>query len=188
MSFAAISLIAVGLAMDAFAVSVAEGIVLRRITASHTLRVAVYFGGFQAAMPIAGWLAGRSLRGFIAGWDHWVAFGLLLIVGGKMIVDSFSGFETDVERKPSRGLRLIVLSIATSIDALAVGLSLGVLHVPVWWAAAWIGCVTGVLCAVGIHLGDRVSGRVEHFGEFVAGLILVGIGVKTVIEHLGKGI
>ncbi len=188
MTFTAILLIAVGLAMDAFVVSVAEGIVLRRITPRHTLRIALYFGGFQAAMPIVGWLAGHTLRAFIAGWSHWVAFALLAAVGGKMMADSVLGFETGRLREPSRGLRLLVLSIVTSSDALAVGLSLGILHVPVLWAALWIGLVTGVLCAVGIQLGDRVSPRLGHAAEFVGGLVLVGIGIKIVLDHLGQGI
>ena len=105
-------LIAVGLAADAFAVSVAEGVALRKLTRTHTVRVAIHFGLFQGAMPVLGWLAGHSLRTVVSAWDHWVAFGLLMIIGGKMLADAFWDFEAAEAREPSRGARLIVLSIA----------------------------------------------------------------------------
>jgi len=184
MSLIELFCIAVGLAMDAFAVSVAEGMALRHVTRRHTLRVALHFGSFQGLMPILGWLAGHSLRGFIGAWDHWVAFGLLALLGGKMVADSVLGFETGLPREPSRGLRLIGLSIATSIDALAVGISLAMLEVMVWGPAVVIGLVTGTLCAIGIHLGDRVGRRLERFAELLGGLILCLIGLRILVGHL----
>jgi putative Mn2+ efflux pump MntP len=187
MSLPALLLIAVGLAMDAFAVSVAEGMALERVTNGHTARVALHFGFFQAIMPVIGWLAGTSLRAFVGAWDHWVAFGLLVLIGGKMIADSFLGFETGEPRRPSRGARLLLLSIATSIDALAVGVSLAMLRVNVWEPAIVIGAVTGVLCAVGIRLGDRVGSRLEHRAELVGGIVLCVIGVRILLGHLLGG-
>lgn len=184
MGFFPLVLIAVGLAMDAFAVSVAEGIALEELTHGHTARVSLHFGLFQAAMPMLGWLAGTSLRTLLAGWDHWVAFGLLTLLGGKMILDSIFGFETGEPRQPSRGARLIALSIATSLDALAVGVSLAMLGVQVWEPALVIGLVTGALCAAGIQLGHRVSVRIEHEAELVGGIILCIIGVRILLEHL----
>jgi len=180
----ALLLIAIGLAMDAFAVSVAEGIALEKLTPGHAARVAIHFGFFQAAMPVVGWLAGTSLRMLIGGLDHWVAFGLLMLLGGKMIADALTGFETNRARPPSRGARLIVLSVATSIDALAVGVSLAMLGVRIWGPALVIGVVTGALCAVGIRLGDRVGARLERRAELVGGVILCIIGTRILLDHL----
>lgn len=176
-------LIAVGLAMGASAVSVAEGVALEEVTRGHAARLAIHFGAFQALMPVVGWLAGRSLRIYTRAFDHWVAFGLLVLIGGKMIADTFLGFETGEPRGPRRGGRLVLLSLATSIDALAVGVSLGMLHVHVWEPALVIGLVTGALCVVGIRLGDRVGDRLEHGAEFVGGIILCLIGLKILLEH-----
>jgi putative Mn2+ efflux pump MntP len=183
MSFLALLALAVGLAMDAFAVSVAEGIVLHRITRRHALRLALYFGGFQAGMPVVGWLAGRALSEYVQAYDHWVAFALLMLIGGKMIADAVWGFETEVPRGPARGFRLLGLSIATSIDALAVGVSLAMLRVNVWWAVLWIGLVTGALSAAGLHLGDRVGKRLERWAEVFGGVMLCGIGLEILLRH-----
>ncbi|MFO8007746.1 MAG: manganese efflux pump MntP family protein [Candidatus Brocadiia bacterium] len=187
MSFIELTFIALGLAMDALAVSVAEGIALKRVTRRHVVRVAVHFGGFQGLMPIVGWLAGSRLRAYVATWDHWVAFALLVGIGGKMLADAASGFETGPVSGPVGGWRLIGLSVATSIDALAVGVSLAMLEVLVWWPAVWIGLVTGILCAVGIRLGDRIGQRVERYAEACGGAILCLIGVRILIQHLAGG-
>ncbi len=184
MSLLAIVFIAVGLAMDAFAVSVAEGVALTRVSAGHTLRVALYFGAFQALMPVVGWFAGTGLQDFIGGVDHWVAFGLLMFIGGKMLLDAVLGFETGEPRAPSTGVRLLVLSVATSIDALAVGLSLAILHEGVWGAALVIGMVTGVMCAAGIHIGDRIGRKVGRYAEVLGGLLLCAIGARILGQHL----
>jgi putative Mn2+ efflux pump MntP len=184
MDLVKILLVAVGLAADAFAVSVAEGVALRRVSARHTLRVAVYFGVFQGAMPVIGWLAGTGLRSFIGAFDHWVAFGLLVLIGGKMLADAVLGFETGEPREPSRGLRLVGLSIATSVDALAVGISLALLQVRIWLPAVVIGIVTGTLCAVGIQMGDRVGRKLGRWAEVAGGLVLCAIGAKILLDHL----
>ena len=187
MSFPALLLIAVGLAMDAFAVSVAEGVALQEVTHGHTARVALHFGFFQALMPVLGWLAGNSLHSFVGAFDHWVAFGLLMLIGGKMIADTFLGFETGHVRQPTRGARLILLSIATSIDALAVGVSLAMLNITVWGPALVIGIVTGVLCAIGIRLGDRIGGRLKRGAELAGGVVLCLIGVEILLKHVAGG-
>lgn len=179
-----ILLIAVGLAADAFAVSIAEGVALRRVTREHTLRVALHFGAFQGAMPVLGWLAGNSVHRYIAAVDHWVAFGLLVLIGGKMLADAALGFETGEPRTPSRGARLIALSIATSIDALAVGVSLAMLRVRVWGPAVVIGVVTGVLCAGGIQAGDRAGSRLGRWAEVGGGVILCLVGANILVDHL----
>ncbi len=185
MSLVTLMGIAVGLAMDAFAVSIGIGLCASHVSTRTTLRLSWHFGLFQAVMPVLGWLAGLSLAGWISRFDHWVAFGLLALIGGKMIYEAFRGSEEERAcRDRTRGVSLIVLSVATSIDALAVGLSLALLGVDIWFPAAIIGVVAFAFTAVGLHLGRRLGGLLGRPVEVVGGLILVGIGVKILIEHL----
>ncbi len=186
-----ILMLAVALAMDAFAVSVGSGCLLRKVSAGHYARMAAAFGFFQFFMPVLGWFLGISVRSFIESWDHWVAFALLVWIGGSMIRESFQHEDEDENgcpvsaRDPSRGRELLVLAVATSIDALAVGLSLALLEMPVWGPALVIGCVCAVLTACGLFLGQRLA-RAALFGrraELVGGLVLVGIGLKILWEH-----
>lgn len=175
---------AVGLAMDAFAVSVTFGLTAKENRVNHALRMASSFGAFQAAMPVIGWLAGSGLRGYIAGVDHWLAFGLLSLIGVKMIIESG---KMKSEGKPacSPGLYLLfMLSIATSIDALAVGLSLSFLNVPIVTPSLAIGVVTFALSLAGFMVGGRLGHFFENKIEIAGGLTLIGIGVKILIEHL----
>ncbi len=169
--------IAVALAMDAFAVALATGLTLSVMNGRHLFRLGFHFGLFQALMPVVGWLAGMTIQGWIAAYDHWIAFTLLVFVGGKMIFEAFADHE------PTRGWSLIMLSVATSIDALAVGLTLAMLNVSVWVPSLVIGLVAGILTVAGMLLGRRVNGiwgqRVEVFG----GLVLCAIGVKILLEH-----
>ena len=183
MSLFKLLLIAVGLSADAFAVSVAEGIVIEEAKARHTLRVALMFGLFQAAMPVLGWFLGESLRGLIGSFDHWVAFGLLAFIGSKMVLDAALGIETGERRGGSRGARLVMLAVATSIDALAVGVTIAMLHVRIWTPALVIGIVTALLCAVGVQAGGRIGTRLGRWAEVVGGLVLLGLGVKILFEH-----
>ncbi len=185
MSLINMLLIAFGLAADAFAVSVAEGIVISEKSASrHTLRVSAMFGGFQAVMPVLGWGAGSSLRALVGGFDHWVAFALLTLIGGKMILDAALGIETGRTAGGSRGFKLIGLGAATSIDAFAVGVTIAMLRVSIWAPAVVIGLVTAVLCAVGVQVGDRTGTRLGRGAEVVGGLVLVGLAAKVLLEHL----
>lgn len=177
--------IAVGLAMDALAVAIATGIALGVVSRRQTFRLAFHFGLFQFLMPVVGWLAGRLVERWIAPVDHWVAFGLLAFVGGKMMYEGFSGDdETRKASDPTRGATLVLLSIATSIDALAVGLSLGVMNTSIWVPAVVIGVVCGALTTAGMHLGRLAGERFGHRVEVLGGLVLVGIGVKILVEHL----
>jgi putative Mn2+ efflux pump MntP len=175
--------IACGLAMDAFAVSVAAGVQIKALTHRHVARLALSFGFFQFFMPVIGWLAGRSLSRWFLAFDHWVAFGLLAIIGGKMFWESFLPTE-DSCKDPTRGWTLLILSIATSIDALAVGLSLAFLEVSVWIPSLVIGLVAAVLSALGALFGCRLGRRFGVWAERFGGLVLIGIGVKIVIDHL----
>ena len=251
--------IAVGLALDAFAVAVARSVSLGRVTGRQVFRFAFHFGLFQAVMPLIGWLAGRSVQQYVGAWDHWLAFGLLAFIGGKAVVDALKAKSappavnessgqaaaddcasdvgrvapaSDVGRvapgppqrrrrvriwppfvsvappvaglrraggdppyipeakrpDPTRGLTLLMLSVATSIDALAVGLSLGVLEVAIWYPALIIGVVTAALTALGMLIGSRLShslgARFGRWTELVGGLVLIAIGVKILVEHI----
>ncbi len=176
--------IAVALAMDAFAVALAAGVTLERITGRHLFRFGFHFGLFQAMMPVLGWLAGITVQLYISAYDHWIAFGLLAFVGIKMIREAFA--EEDEETSPTdptRGLTMLMLAVATSIDALAVGLSLGMLGVSVWLPAVVIGLVCGVLTVIGMLLGGRIGSLWGKRVEVLGGLVLCGIGVKIVLEH-----
>ena len=176
--------LAVALAMDAFAVALGVGISISPLTGRHLFRLGFHFGLFQALMPILGWLAGMTIQRWIYAYDHWVAFALLSFVGGKMLYEAFQNDETIDEKDPTRGLTLIILSLATSIDALAVGLSLAMLNISVWTPALVIGLVAGILTVVGLLLGRRCGAvwgkRVEIFG----GLVLCAIGTKILLQHL----
>jgi len=177
--------IAVALAMDAFAVALGTGMSLAKLTGRHLFRLGFHFGLFQALMPVIGWLAGLSVQQQVAAWDHWIAFGLLAFVGGKMLKEAFAaGEDKAAASDPTRGLNLIVLSVATSIDALAVGFSLSLLGVAIWWPALVIGLVAGVLTVAGMLIGRRAGDRWGPRVEVVGGLVLIGIGVKILVEHL----
>lgn len=176
--------IAVGLAMDAFAVSVVTGSVYKEFKLRHALRMALFFGGFQAIMPVIGFLAGLGLMGYIAPYDHWIAFALLAFVGGKMIYESFQMEAAERDRNPANLAVLLILSFATSIDALAVGITLSLLRAPIALAVTVIGLVTFVLSYTGVFIGKRFGHFFESKVEIVGGLILIAIGIKIVIEHL----
>ncbi len=186
MSGAELLLVALALAMDASAVALAAGVALPRVTWRHTFRLAWHFGLFQALMPVAGWLLGLSFRAAIESFDHWVAFGLLALVGGRMVQEGLSDKADEAPRRdPTRGATLVMLSVATSIDALAVGLSLAVLDAPIVVPALVIGLTCLVLTALGLHLG-RAAGRVErlaHWAEVAGGVALLGIGLRILWEH-----
>ncbi len=185
MPFWSILLIAIGLAMDCFAVSLGVGTAGTAAGLRATFRLFFHFGIFQAGMTLLGWLAGKTVVGYIASVDHWVAFGLLLFVGVRMLRGGFQKGELQPSiQDPSRGMTLVMLSIATSIDALAVGLSLALLSVNVFWAALLIGVVSAVLSLVGILLGNQLGLRFGKSMEILGGIILIGIGLRVVITHL----
>jgi len=178
--------VAVGLAMDAFAVSIGAGLTLKTVDARQTFRLAWHFGLFQALMPIIGWLAGLSVERWIAPVDHWIAFGLLAVIGCKMIHEALKDDDEETRRgDPTKGWSLVLLSVATSIDALAVGLSLALLDVSIWWPAVVIGLVAGAFTTMGMQLGKRFGGLLGRRMEVVGGIVLIAIGVKILVEHLG---
>jgi putative Mn2+ efflux pump MntP len=177
-------LIAIALGIDAFAVSLSAGAYLIRADARQTFRLSFHFGLFQFFMPVLGWLAGFRLAHVIQAVDHWVAFGLLGLIGGKMVWESFQGGEK-LKKDVTRGWSLVALSVATSIDALAVGFSLSMLGTTIIFPAVLIGIVAGLMSLVGVRLGERVSGMLGRRVEFVGGVVLISIGIRIVLEHTG---
>jgi len=184
MDIISIVLIAFGLAMDAFAVSITSGITIRQLKINNALKIALFFGSFQAIMPIIGWLAGLSLRNFISEIDHWIAFGLLSFIGCKMIYESITIQSSEKEINPLNVYVLLVLSIATSIDALAVGLSFAILKISIMTPVVIIGTITFALSFLGVFIGDRIGHFFENKIEIAGGLLLIGIGIKILVEHL----
>jgi len=176
-------LIAIGLAMDAFAVSVCKGLAMRSSTLRSMVIIGLWFGGFQMMMPVIGYYLGDSFYQYISEVDHWIAFGLLLAIGLNMIRESLSE-EEGVDG--SLGLRImLLLAIATSIDALAVGISLAMDHADIWTDAMIIGAVTFLISAIGVKIGSTVGDRFSSKAELAGGIILILIGLKILLEHLG---
>ncbi len=174
--------LALALAMDAFAVALGTGTILARLTGRHIFRLAFHFGLFQALMPVVGWLAGQAVVQFVSAWDHWIAFALLALIGGRMIREALSDEERPDDRDPTRGLSLVMLSIATSIDALAVGFSLSVIGVSIWFPAFIIGLVAGVLTVVGMLVGRRLGDLWGPRVEILGGIVLIAIGVEDSVR------
>ncbi|GAA2247744.1 manganese efflux pump MntP family protein [Herbiconiux moechotypicola] len=177
--------LALGVSADAFAVALGKGLQMRRFDWRRALVVAVTFGAFQAVMPLIGWLLGTQLYAFIEPVDHWIAFGLLVLIGGKMLWDAFSRQEEKEIDARLDVRELLVLAVATSIDALAVGVSLAFVEVSIVFAIATIGLTTLVLTFVGMLVGHRAGLRFRGPAEVVGGLILLGIGTKILLDHLG---
>jgi len=180
-----IIVIAIGLAMDATTVSLGAGATGRSSGGRAAFRLAFHFGLFQALMPLVGWLAGRGLAGFFHAIDHWIAFGLLLVVGGRMVWEGLHPDKGDAERgDPSKGWSLIALSIATSIDALAVGLGLAMLDVSIWVPVLMIGVITAAMSLGGLYLGRVLSAVWGSRMEVIGGVLLVAIGLRILVTHL----
>lgn len=177
-------LLSIGLAMDAFAVSICKGISMKKMNWKKAIIIGLYFGGFQALMPTLGFFLGAAFQSLITSIDHWIAFALLTIIGGGMIKESF---DDDSENKNDdvSFKTMIVLAIATSIDALAVGITFAFLNVNLVLAVSLIGIITFILSVVGTKIGNRFGDKYERKAELVGGIILVLLGVKILLEHLG---
>ncbi len=184
MDFVAILLIAVGLAMDAFAVSLCKGLALRKVTLRNMLVAGLWFGGFQALMPIIGFYLGVSFYDLISAYDHWVAFFLLFLIGLNMVREGLFGEEEEVDA--DMGVKtMILLAIATSIDALAVGISFAMTESSIFLPAAIIGVVTLAISMAGVKIGSLFGDRFGKKAEVLGGVILVIIGLKVLLEGLG---
>ncbi len=183
MGFIELLLISVGLAMDAFAVSVGKGMTLKSVRPRHALTAGLWFGLFQGLMPLIGYFVGQSFAEYVVSVDHWIAFGLLTLIGVNMIREAMSGDEDEVDG--SFGVRtMLVMAIATSIDALAVGISMAFLDVNIWFSAAVICVVTLLVSGAGVYLGSAFGTRLGSKAGIVGGVILIAIGIKIVVEHV----
>lgn len=186
--FMELFLIGVGLSMDAFAVSICKGLAMEKVNKKQAVVIGLYFGGFQGLMPLLGWALGISFQQYITSIDHWVAFVLLAFIGGKMIVEAVR--DEDVEEIGEKDLplnhkELLLLAIATSIDALAVGISFAFLDIPILEAVIIIGCTTFVLSIIGVVVGNFFGTKYKKKAEIAGGIILLLIGLKILLEHLG---
>lgn len=188
MGFIELLLTAVGLAMDAFAVSICKGLGMRKMRYGQAVVIGLYFGVFQALMPLIGWLLGTSFSRYIQAFDHWIAFVLLALIGGKMLWDVFhEDDEAIAAQKLDAKLdhrELFMLAIATSIDALAVGIAFACLDVEIWSSVSIIGIVTFVISFCGVWIGNRFGSRFEKKAGIAGGIVLIGIGVKILADHL----
>ncbi len=186
MSILEIFFIGVGLSMDAFAVALCKGLNMKKINYYHTVIIALFFGGFQALMPLAGWLLGKQFEDYITSVDHWIAFVLLVYIGGKMIYESIKGEEEESgtgERLDYK--ELLIMAVATSIDALAVGITLAFFKVSILQSITVIGITTFVLSIIGVTIGNRFGMKFKKKAEISGGIILILIGTKILLEHLG---
>jgi len=184
MNLIEILLIAVGLAMDAFAVSIAAGTSGKLAGKRAVFRLSSHFGLFQAVMPVIGWYAGIRIAHLISAVDHWVAFGLLFFVGMRMIMSGIQPEKETFSNDPSKGGSLVLLSVATSIDALAVGLSLAMMKINIWYPCAMIGIITGILSVIGIRAGKYFGEKLGPKMEIIGGIILILIGLKILLTDL----
>jgi putative Mn2+ efflux pump MntP len=179
-----ILLLGIGLSMDAFAVSVCKGLSVNQLRVKHALIVGIYFGGFQALMPFIGYLLGSQFQSLIASVDHWVAFVLLVLIGANMVREALG--EENAGANDSFSFRtMLPLAVATSIDALAVGITFAFLQVNIVLAITLIGCTTFVISAVGIKIGNVFGSRYQKKAEITGGIILILLGVKILLEHMG---
>lgn len=185
MGFGELFLVAIGLSMDAFAVAICKGLEMKKLNYSHAVIIAAFFGGFQAAMPLLGWALGQQFAQYIMSYDHWIAFILLTFIGSKMLKDGFQADDEFENYDYQLDLKeLTLLAVATSIDALAVGITFAFLQVTVVPAIIMIGITTFVLSLLGVALGNNFGVRYKGKAEIAGGLILIFIGTKILFEHL----
>lgn len=186
--FMELFLIGVGLSMDAFAVSICKGLAMEKVNKKQAVVIGLYFGGFQALMPLIGWFLGVRFQKYITSIDHWIAFILLVFIGGKMIWEAVR--DPDVQEIPEKDpplkhKEMLLLALATSIDALAVGITFAFLDTPIIEAIAIIGCTTFALSILGVVVGNFFGTRYKKKAEIAGGVILILIGLKILLEHLG---
>ncbi|MBO5059564.1 MAG: manganese efflux pump [Clostridia bacterium] len=187
MDLISILLIGIGLAMDAFSVSVTDGIILKNPKPLQAAKIALFFGGFQFLMPCAGYVLGSAFAHYITTFDHWIAFILLAFIGGKMLFEAITEKDDDNDKEiqnPLSASTLLLLAVATSIDALAVGVTFATINVPVVYASSIIGVLTFAISFSGVYIGSKFGNLLGKKAEIAGGLVLIGIGVKILVEHL----
>lgn len=182
-------LMGVGLAMDAFAVSICKGLAMRKVNKKQAIVIALFFGGFQALMPFVGWVLGSQFEKYIVTIDHWIAFVLLGFIGGKMIVEAIKPDDEEEEigkmDAPLDLKEMTILAIATSIDALAIGITFAFLRYPIMEAISIIGITTFIICIIGVYVGNFFGSKYKSKAEFAGGVILVILGLRILLSHLG---
>lgn len=184
MDLVAIPLVAVGLSMDCLAVAIAGSISMQSSTLPQVLRISLAFGLFQFGMLVGGWYAGNTVVEVVEAYDHWIAFGLLLLVGARMVWEAIRGEEQGAKRTDiTKGIPLLTLSIATSIDSLGVGLSLAFIETEVWLAALIVGSVCFLITAAGFYTGRRIGSWLGRWADAIGGLVLIGIGARILLTH-----
>ena len=184
MTIVELFVIAVGVSMDAFAVSICKGLSVRKLRSRHAFSTAMWFGGFQALMPLIGYFIGIRFADFVTNVDHWIAFVLLALIGGNMIKESFDRSE-DCEHDADFSFRkMFTLAVATSIDALAIGVSFAFLKINIWTAILLIGATTAAFSGVGVKIGNVFGCRYKSKAELAGGIILVAMGVRILVEHI----
>ena len=184
MGFLELFIIAVGLSMDAFAVSICKGLSVCKVRGVHACKTAVWFGGFQALMPLLGYFLGVSFADLVSSVDHWIAFVLLAIIGSNMIKESFEKEECCSQDEDFSFKTMLAMAVATSIDALAIGVSFAFLGVNIWTAVLCIGVVTAAFSAAGVYIGNAFGRKYKSKSEFVGGAILIAMGLKILLEHI----
>ncbi len=185
MGFLELFLLAVGLSMDAFAVALCKGLCMQRLDKRQATLIATFFGGFQALMPVIGWFLGTQFERYITTIDHWIAFVLLAIIGINMLKEAFSKEEEEVDCTIKQDIKdLLLLAIATSIDALAVGITFAFLQVKVLPAVTLIGCTTFVLSFIGVWAGNRFGLKYQKKAQMAGGAVLILMGLKILLDHL----
>lgn len=176
-------LIAVGLSMDAFAVSICKGLSVKKIKPVHTITIGLYFGGFQALMPLIGYFLGSRFEKFVTNIDHWIVFALLLLIGINMIREAMG--DEEAQNSSFSPKTMFPLAVATSIDALAVGIGFAFLKVNIVWAVSFIGTTTFILSGIGLFVGNIFGSRYKKKAEILGGIVLIALGIKILLEHLG---
>lgn len=185
MNLLSLTLIGVGLSIDSLAASITTGACAKNIRIRHVLKVAAFMALFQGTMPFIGWLIGSSFKSIIENYDHWVAFVLLLGIGGKLVYDGIKNDgEIETNSNPTKNLLLVGMAIATSIDALILGIGFGLIEINIWLAMLIIGSTTFLFSSIGVFVGEKLGNRINKGIEIFGGLVLIGIGVKILVEHI----
>lgn len=184
MNLLSLTLIGVGLSIDSLAASITTGACSKQIKLKHVLKVAAFMAFFQGTMPLVGWLIGSSFKRIIEDYDHWVAFVLLLGIGGKLIYDGIKNSVEEVNTNPTKNMLLAGMALATSIDAMILGIGFGLIEINIWLAMLIIGSTTFLFSSVGVFVGDKLGNKINKGIEIFGGLVLIGLGLKILLEHI----